>query len=479
MNPADAPIMILALTSPTRAPDQIYDAVSNIAAEAVAGAGRGQCGTGRRVPACASRSTRCSWRASISLEDVRTALQSASANRPRGVLEGIDIRRANGLADLFQPGRAEGQRLCADDRLAQQCAGPPVRHRARGGWPEELHTMGLFNGQKAVPIIITRQPDANIVETVDALKAQVPDLQKLLPADIKLAIATDRTITIRASLHEVEITLLVSTLLVVLVVSLFLQSWRATAIPAAAVIVSLLGTVGVMYLSGFLLDNLSADGADRGHRLCGGRCHRGGGKYRPPCGRGHGPLPAALKGAREVGFTVLSISLSLVAVFVPLIFMGGIMGRLMREFALTMTAAVAISLIASLTVTPMLAGRAGCPWHRARWGTNRQPPVPRLAPLLTAWRPPARLGAGASRAGAAAAVGAVVLNVPDRGGAQGLLPTQDTGSMMGGRVDQSMSFNATADKMTRRPYREGRPAVATMVALPGAAGRDRASCSSR
>jgi multidrug efflux pump len=316
-----------------------------------------------------------------------------------------------------------------------------------------------------VPIIITRQPDANIVETVDALKAQVPDLQKLLPADIKLAIATDRTITIRASLHEVEITLLVSTLLVVLVVSLFLQSWRATLIPAAAVIVSLLGTLGVMYCRASC-STICPDGADRGHRLCGGRCHRGGRKHRPPCGRGHGPLPAALKGAREVGFTVLSISLSLVAVFVPLIFMGGMVGRLFREFALTMTAAVAISLIASLTVTPMLA--AAC-WRPAGGeADSRLFRSSRRFRLAQRAMPASSIGRWRIAGRCCCCWARWCSTSSDRGGAQGLSPAgyrQHDGRPQGRPVDVVQRHGRQDDAPC--PYREGRPAVATMVAFAG------------
>jgi multidrug efflux pump len=193
--------------------------------------------------------------------------------------------------------------------------------------PEDNRTMGLFNGKKSVSIIITRQPGANIVETVDALKDQIGPLQAQLPGDIKLNLAMDRTTTIRASLHEVEITLLISTLLVVIVVSLFLQSWRATLIPASAVIVSLLGTLGVMYLSGFLLDNLSLMALTVATGFVVDDAIVVVENIARHVEDGMKPFQAALKGAREVGFTVLSISLSLVAVFVPLIFMQGLVGR--------------------------------------------------------------------------------------------------------------------------------------------------------
>ena len=475
MNPADAPILILALTSPTRTPDQIYDAVSNLVQQKllqVDGVGNVELG-GAALPSVRIEINPMQLaRTSISLEDVRTALQSVGANRPRGVLEGIDVSKG-GLAYQIYSNQAA---LKASDYAPQVIAwrnNAPVRLSDIANvvdGPEDLRTMGLFNGQKAVPIIITRQPDANIVETVDALKAQVPSLQALLPADIKLAIATDRTITIRSSLHEVEIALLVSTLLVVLVVSLFLQSWRATLIPAAAIIVSLLGTVGVMYLSGFLLDNLSLMALTVATGFVVDDAIVVVENIARHVEEGMAPLPAALRGSREVGFTVLSISLSLVAVFVPLIFMGGIMGRLMREFALTMTAAVGISLIASLTVTPMLASRVlknadGAPqgWlfrMSRRFFDRLQAAYARQLDWALAHRGPVLL----------LLLGAVVLNVylivvaP-----KGFLPQQDTGSMTGGlRVDQSMSFGSVAEKMTRleRIVRSD-PAVATVVAFSG------------
>ncbi len=479
MNPADAPILILALTSPTRQPHEIYDAVSNIVQQKllqVNGVGNVELG-GAALPSVRIEiNPGALTRAGIALEDVRTALQSASANRPRGVLEGIDIGRG-GMAWQIYSNQAA---LKAADYAPLVIAwrnNAPVRLSDIASvvdGPEDTRTMGLFNGQKAVPIIITRQPGANIVETVDALKAQVPALQALLPADIKLAVATDRTITIRGSLHEVEIALLVSTLLVVIVVSLFLQSWRATLIPAVAVIVSLLGTLGIMYLSGFLLDNLSLMALTVATGFVVDDAIVVVENIARHVEEGMPPFPAALKGAREVGFTVLSISLSLVAVFVPLIFMGGLMGRLMREFSLTMTAAVGISLIASLTVTPMLASRVltvpvqgpDTPRENRIFATSRrffdwmQRNYARRLDWALAHRGPVLL----------LLLGAVMLNVFLIAVApKGFLPSQDTGSMTGGlRVDQSMSFGATRDKMTRLVnIVRSDPAVATVVAFAG------------
>ncbi|KQM20392.1 efflux RND transporter permease subunit [Novosphingobium sp. Leaf2] len=479
-NPADAPILILALTSPTRSPDEIYDAVSNIVEQRllqVKGVGNVELG-GAALPSVRIEINPVLLsRNGVALEDVRTALQSASANRPRGVIEGIDEGKGGRSWQIY----SNQAGLKASDYAPLIVAwrnGAAVRLTDVASvvdGPEDTRTMGLFNGRKAVPILISRQPEANIVDTVDALKAQLPGLRAQLPADIKLAIVSDRTITIRASLHEVELTLVVSTLLVVLVVSLFLQSWRATLIPAAAVIVSLLGTFGVMYLSGFLLDNLSLMALTVATGFVVDDAIVVVENIARHVEDGVEPVAAALKGAREVGFTVLSISLSLVAVFVPLIFMGGLVGRIFREFALTMTAAVGISLIVSLTATPMMAARI-LNTRKAGHGEDQ----PKRGIFAWSRRAFDRMQRGYSRQldwaldhrGAVMLLlaGAVILNVfllvvaP-----KGFFPTQDTGSMMGGiRADQSMSFTQLKQKLTQVVHIvNADPAIATVVAFTG------------
>lgn len=479
LNPADAPILILALTSRTRKPDQIYDAVSNIVQQKllqVSGVGNVELG-GAALPSVRIEINPVQLaRAGIALEDVRTALQSFSANRPRGVIESITTG-SGGRAWQVYSNAAGVKAVDFAPLVIAWRNNAPVRLSDIASvvdGPEDVRTMGLFSGQKAVPIIITRQPDANIVETVDALKAQLPDLQAQLPGDIKLSVATDRTITIRASLVEVELTLLTSTLLVVLVVSLFLQSWRATLIPAAAVIVSLLGTLGVMYLAGFLLDNLSLMALTVATGFVVDDAIVVVENIARHVEEGMRPFDAALRGAREVGFTVLSISISLVAVFIPLVFMGGILGRLLREFALTMTTAVLISLIASLTVTPMLASRVMDNDETRRTDRFSAALFDRSRRLFDALqRNYARqLEWALANRGAVMLllVGAVVLNAyclviaP-----KGMLPQQDTGSMLGGlRVDQSISFTQLSAKLTQiEGIVRHDPAVATVVAFAG------------
>ena len=471
MNPADAPILIFALTSDTRSPAEIYDAVSNIVAQRllqVQGVGDVELG-GAALPAVRiDLNPLALARYGIPLEDVRTALSSASANRPRGLIEGSGTAwqiygDTPGLHAADYAGLVIAWRGGVGVRLQD------VAHVYDG--PEDTRTMGLFNGKRAVMVVISRQPGANIIQTVDALKAQLPALEQSIPPDIHLQIATDRTLTIRASLHEVEITLVIATLLVVIVVSIFLRSLRATIVPAVSIVASLLGTLGVMYLLGFSLNNLSlmaltvATGFvvdDAIVVLENISRHVEAGMPR---------MRAALLGARQVGFTVLSISVSLVAVFIPLLFMGGLIGRLFREFAVTMTLAVLISLVISLTTTPMLAALL----LKEREGDR---PPGRLARLSE--RGFARLQARYARsldwalanrgatllllAGAVALNIFLLIHIP-----KGFFPEQDTGSLMGGlRADQSISFQDMQTKLTQivNVIRRDK-AVATVVAFTG------------
>jgi multidrug efflux pump len=467
-NPADAPIMILALTSQTRSPASIYDAVSNVIQQRllqVDGVGDVELG-GAALPAVRiDLNPLALARFGIALEDVRSALSSASAHRPRGVIENDELAwqiegsepglHASDYRDLLIAWRGEAAVRLSD--VATVYDGP-----------EDIRTMGLFNGERAVTVIISRQPGANIVATVDAVKAQLPALEVVLPKDIKLQVASDRTTTIRASLHEVEVTLIIATLLVVVVTSVFLQSLRATLVPAVAVVVSLLGTLGVMYALGFSLNNLSLMALTIATGFVVDDAIVVLENISRHVEKGMPARQAALLGAREVGFTVVSISISLVAVFIPLLFMGGIIGRLFREFAVTLSVAVLISLVISLTTTPMLVslllrGRekpnrfsalaAGAfdrlqlrYAHGLDWALNNRPTV--LVILA----------------------GVVVLNlflmaaVP-----KGFFPEQDTGSLQGGlRADQSISFQEMQRKITQvAGIIRGDPDVATVVAFTG------------
>ncbi|MDY7575332.1 efflux RND transporter permease subunit [Actimicrobium sp. CCI2.3] len=470
-NPADAPIMILALTSPTLTPGQIYDTVSNLVQQKLAqvqGIGEVELGGGSLPAVRVELLPYALNKYGVSMEDVRAAIQASTANRPKGTIEGDDRR-----LQIYTPG---GGRTAADYRslVVGWRSNAAIRlddvAEVVDG-VENTNTLGLFNGKPAIVVLLRKQPGANVIETVDGIRDLLPELQAQLPPDVDMQIASDSTNSIRASLHEIEVTLLISIALVVLVVSAFLRNVRATVIPAVATVVSLLGTFGVMYLLGFSLNNLSLmaltvatgfvvddaivvlentarhieDGMDR--------------------------MSAALLGAREVGFTVLSISVSLVAVFIPLLFMGGQVGRLFREFAVTLSAAVMISLVISLTTTPMM-----CAWLLRPHDPARKPG--RLArgfesgfnrihkmyehSLDWALHAPALV--------MLILVGAIGLNVylfivaP-----KGFFPQQDTGQLNGGlRADQSISPTAMKSKLRELVAVIQRdPAVATVVGFTG------------
>jgi multidrug efflux pump len=471
-NPAAAPVIILALTSKTKTPGQIYDAVSNILSQRLSqvdGVGDVEIGGGS-LPAVRIELVPFALNHfGISTEDVRAAVQAANANRPKGTIQGDGRRlqiytqtpalRASDYAPMVVAWR-DGAAVRLQD-VAQVVDGV-----------EDTRTLGLFNGEPAVIILVTRQPAANIIRTVDGVRALLPELQAQLPADVTLQVASDSTNSIRASLREVELTLVISVVLVVLVVSLFLRSVRATIVPAVATVVALLGTFGVMYLFGFSLNNLSlmaltvATGFvvdDAIVVLENTSRHIEAGMTR---------MKAALLGAREVGFTVLSISLSLVAVFIPLLFMGGQVGRLFREFAVTLSAAVLISLVISLTTTPMM-----CAWLLKPGGAEERPPgrVARAAERGYQWvlgRYAASLDwALASKALVMLILLAVIgLNVYLFAAApKGFFPQQDSGQMNGGlRADQSISTKAMAEKLRRVvDIVRSDPTMATVVGFTG------------
>jgi multidrug efflux pump len=473
-NPSDAPAIILALTSDTMTPGQIYDTVSNIVSQRLAqvdGVGDVEIG-GSTLPAVRIELLPFALnKVGVSGEDVRAAVQASNANRPKGEVEGdgrrlqiytqTPARRAADYAPMVVAWRnGAAVRL---DEVARVTDGV-----------ENTRTLGLFNGKPAVIVLVTSQPGANVIKTVDGVRALLPELRAQMPAQIELDVASDRTVSIRASLREIELTLVISIVLVVLVVSVFLRSVRATVIPAAATIVSLLGTFGVMYLLGFSLNNLSlmaitvATGFvvdDAIVVLENTARHVEAGMDR---------MKAALLGASEVGFTVLSISVSLVAVFIPLLFMQGQVGRLFREFAVTLSAAVMISLVISLTTTPMM-----CAWLLPRGGeaAARRPPrrIARWAEAgyrrVLSWYAASLDWALASRWLVLFILIAVIgLNVYLFSAApKGFFPQQDTGQLNGGlRADQSISSQAMGEKLRQVVNIIRRdPAVSTVVGFTG------------
>ncbi|OWW19759.1 efflux RND transporter permease subunit [Noviherbaspirillum denitrificans] len=475
VNPSDAPVLILALTSQTRSPGQVYEEVSNLVQQKLAqvpGVGDVEIGGGSLPAVRVELLPFALNRQGISMEDVRAAIQSSTANRPKGLVEGNGRR----LQIYSQAGTGQGRPTAVDYRglVVAWRNGAPVRLAdvadVKDG-VEDVRTLGLFNGQPAVIVLVTRQPGANVIETVDGVRALLPSLQAQLPQDVRLQVASDRTHSIRASLEEIELTLVIAVLLVVLVVSAFLRSARATLIPAVATVVSLLGTFGVMYMLGFSLNNLSlmaltvatgfvVDDAIVVLENTSRHIEAGMDRFR-----------AALLGAREVGFTVLSISLSLVAVFIPLLFMGGQVGRLFREFAVTLSAAVLISMVISLTTTPMM-----CAWLLKR-GEAEKPPgkISRFFERGFAWthRTYERsLDWALYHRWLVLFIQAAVvgLNVYLFAAApKGFFPQQDSGQLNGGlRADQSISFQAMQGKLRQLvDVIRSDPAVDTVVGFTG------------
>ena len=474
-NPASSPVIILALTSKIRSPGQIYDEVSNLVQQKIAqvpGVGDVELGGGSLPAVRVELLPFALNRYGVSMEDVRAALQASNANRPRGAIEGNGQRLqiyASGIAATGGLRAADYQDLVVAWRNGAAIRLSDVAEVADG--VENTNTIGLFNGQPAVIVLITRQPDANVIATVDGVRALLPELQAQLPPDVQLQVASDSTSSIRSSLREIELTLLISIALVVLVVSAFLRSVRATFIPAVATVVSLLGTFGVMYLLGFSLNNLSlmaltvATGFvvdDAIVVLENTSRHIEAGMDR---------FKAALLGAREVGFTVLSISLSLVAVFIPLLFMGGQTGRLFREFAVTLSAAVLISLVISLTTTPMMCAwllkpDAGSkpPGRIARAFENGFQRVLRSYEVALDWALDSKLLV------MLILVAVVGLNVYLYIAApKGFFPQQNSGQISGGlRADRSISFQALQGKLRELVDIIRRdPAVDTVVGFTG------------
>ncbi|MDD5460262.1 MAG: efflux RND transporter permease subunit [Methylococcales bacterium] len=354
VNPADSPIMILALTSETMTRGQLYDAASTILAQKISqiqGIGQVTVG-GSSLPAVRIELNPAALaKYGISFEDVRIAIAATNVTRPKGALEN---------AERYLLIYANDQAKTAKDYMPLIVAyrnGAAVRLSDLGqavNSVEDLRTSGLKDGKPSVLLILNKQSGANIIETVDKTKLLLPQLQASIPSAINLTVVMDRSITIRASLHEVELSLLIAVVLVILVVFVFLRNLRSSMIPIITVPVSLIGTFGVMYLFHYSLDNLSlmaltiATGFVVDDAIV---VLENTSRY---IEQGVPPREAALKGAGEVGFTVLTMSLSLIAVFIPILLMGGIVGRLFQEFAVTLSAAVMVSLLVSLTTTPML-----------------------------------------------------------------------------------------------------------------------------
>ncbi len=450
VNPADAPVMILALTSSTMTQGQMYDAADTIIAQKlsqVRGVGQVRVG-GSALPAVRVELNPAALnKYGIGLEDVRAAIAATNANRPKGAVEEGDRHwqiyandQATTAADYLP--LIVSYRQGAAVRLADVAE---VRDSV-----QDLRNAGLANGKPAVLVILYKQPGANILDTVDGVRALLPALRASIPSAIDLTVALDRTPTIRASLHDVERTLMISTALVIMVVFLFLRNARATLIPSVAVPVSLIGTFGVMYLAGFSLDSLSLMALTIATGFVVDDAIVVLENVSRHIEKGVPPMQAALAGAREVGFTVLSMSLSLIAVFLPILLMGGIIGRLFREFAVTLSAAILVSLAVSLTTTPMMCARLLKPESASAHGRFYRASERAFAALLGWYEKSLAWALRHGRFMMLLLLGTVCLNVylyvivP-----KGFFPQQDTGRLIGFiQADQSISFQAMRRKLT-------------------------------
>ncbi len=450
VNPADAPIMILSLTSDSMTRGQMYDAGSTILAQKISqvkGVGQVTVG-GSSLPAVrVELNPGALARAGIGAEDVRTAIVATNANRPKGTLDA----------------GAQHWQIGANDQAMKAAEYLPLIVAWRNGAAvrlgdvaqvedsvQDLRNAGLHNSRPAVMLIVNRQPGANIIETVDDVKALLPQLRASIPAAISLELVMDRTPTIRASLYNVETTLMISIALVVLVVFLFLRNGRAALVPVVAVPVSLIGTFGVMYLAGFSLNNLSLMALTVATGFVVDDAVVVLENVSRHLEDGMEPYAAALQGAREVGFTVLSMSLSLIAVFIPILLMGGIVGRLFREFAVTLSAAILISLIISLTTTPMMCARLLRARPKEAAGRLAQFSERTFAAMHRGYRRSLDWALAHTLIMLLVLLATVVLNVwlyvivP-----KGFFPQQDTGRLTGNiQADQSISFQAMRDKLS-------------------------------
>ncbi len=356
-NPADSPILILALTSDTETVPQMYDAADSILAQKlsqVTGVGQVFVGGAAQPAVRAEVNPMLLNKLGVGLDTVRNALNLANANRAKGQVS--DEKTSWTFSDNDQLFTADQYRPL----IVAYHNGAPVRLGDVADVQDsvsDIRNIGIANGKPSVLIIIFRQPGANVIETVDRVTALMPYLQSSISPAISLTVAMDRTITVRASVKDIESTLILSIVLVILVVFAFLRTVRATIIPSIAVPLSLVGTFSGMYLLGYSLDNLSlmALAISTGFVVDDAIVVLE--NITRYVERGMDAVSAAFKGAAEIGFTVLSMSLSLVAVFIPLLMMGGIVGRLFREFAVTLSIAIGVSLLVSLTTTPTMCAK--------------------------------------------------------------------------------------------------------------------------
>ena len=473
VNPADGPILILALTSELVSRGQMYDAASSILQQKlsqVEGVGQVAVGGGSLPAIRVDLNPTALNKYGIGLGDVRQVLTSTNVNRPKGQLTGDDRTWEIRTNDQLQQAEEYLPLIVAyrNGRAVQLSDVASVETSV-----EDLRTMGVANGTPAVLVIIYRQAGANIIETVDRLRARLPQLEASLPGSMSLSIVMDRTPVIRASLHDVERTLAISVGLVILVVFVFLRNLRATLIPAVAVPVSLISTFGVMYLFGYSLDNLSlmaltiATGFVVDDAIV---VLENITRYRE---QGLSPMDAALRGAKEIAFTVVSMTLSLVAVFIPIFLMGGMLGRLFREFAVTLSTAILVSLVVSLTTIPMLCARVLKSEPTDTHGWWYRTSERGFGLLAGGYATSLRWVLRHPRTMLVVTLGTMALTVylyilvP-----KGFFPQQDTGRLFGNiQAAQDISFQAMRQKLTDVvEIIKSDPAVASITGFTGGGG---------
>jgi multidrug efflux pump len=468
-NPADFPILILAMTSKTLSPGQIYDQASNIIQQKlsqISGVGDVSL-NGASLPAIRIElNPRALYKYGIGLEDVRAAVSAANANSPKGdIQQGAQTFQvyANDTASLAK----DYQTLIIAYRNGSAVRLSDVAEVVDG--VENVRNLGTFNGQPAILVQITKQPGANVIEVVDSILAQMDELKKALPVSIDLGTLVDTTTSIRNAVHDVEMTLILSTILVIVVVFLFLRNFKATLVPTICVPLSLLGTFGVMYLLGFSLNNFSLMALIVSTGFVVDNTIVVLENVTRHLENGEDRMSAAFKGAGEVTFTVISMSISLVAVFLPVLLIGGLVGRIFHEFAVTLTVAIILSLFISLTVTPMMCAYmdftvADDENAFMRWSRRMLERMTEFYRKTLVW------SLDNPRTIMMTVLVAVVLNfyligiVP-----KGFFPDTDNGMIQGGiRGDQSISFQSMQKKFKQFiDIIKADPAVATVGGFAG------------
>lgn len=449
-NPADAPIMILALTSKIMTQAQMFDFASTTLAQKlsqVEGIGTVSVGGSSLPGVRVELNPMALNKYGVGLEQVRKAIASTNANLEKGTVEDKDRQ----------------WQISTNDQAKKAAEYLPLIVGYKNGNPiplssvgtvvdsvEDLRNAGSADGKPAVLLFMFKQPNANIIETVDRIKALMPQLKAAMPNAIDMTVTMDQTVTIRASLHDVERSLIISVLLVILVVFLFLRSARASLIPSVAVPISLLGTFGIMYLLGYSLDNFSLMALTVSTGFVVDDAIVVLENIMRHIEEGLTPWKAAIKGAREVGFTVLSMSISLIAVFIPMLFMGGIVGRLFHEFAVTLSVAVLVSLVVSISTTPMMCSRILKAQADIKHGSLYLASERAFVWLQAQYEKGLDVALRHSRITLLTMAAVIGLNiylftvVP-----KGFFPSQDTGMLMGSIVaDQSTSFQAMVPKLS-------------------------------